>query len=184
MLTSADCRGLRLLMLCLVIWAAAIIPARAESRVIEVTAYCKCGDCNGYSRGSWKFLKLDRWNRYVNYGSSSGEKYTGKTAAGDKLKEPRAGLFSKDSVQRPWTLPVKVVGAPFGAARRRYGTIAADTDYYPFGTEMYVPGYGWGVVKDRGGAIKGPERLDVYFNSHRRTEEWGRQRLTVEIRRP
>ena len=65
----------------------------------------------------------------------------------------------------------------------RTGTIAADTDYYPFGTRMNIPGYGWGVVKDRGGAIKGPDRLDVFFPSHARTKEWGRQTLMVEIDR-
>jgi 3D (Asp-Asp-Asp) domain-containing protein len=48
---------------------------------------------------------------------------------------------------------------------------------------MNIPGYGWGVVKDRGGAIKGPDRLDVFFPSHARTKEWGRQTLMVEIDR-
>jgi hypothetical protein len=41
------------------------------------------------------------------------------------------------------------------------GTIAADTKYYPFGTRMYVPGWGWGMVTDRGSAIKGPDRIDL-----------------------
>jgi 3D (Asp-Asp-Asp) domain-containing protein len=38
--------------------------------------------------------------------------------------------------------------------RARDGTIAADTDSYPFGTRMFVPDWGWGVVEDRGGAIQ------------------------------
>jgi hypothetical protein len=157
-------------------------PAAAEQREMTVTAYCKCGECNSYSRGSWKFLKLDIWNRHVNAGSDKGRPYTGKTANGGTLIQPRPGLVSGDSVQKPWMIPVRIIGFPFLLLPRK-GTIAADTDYYPFGTQMYVPGYGWGVVKDRGGAIKGPDRLDIYFNSHRRTQEWGRQRLTVEIRR-
>lgn len=36
----------------------------------------------------------------------------------------------------------------------RDGTIAADTLHYPFGTRFFVPGWGWGAVQDRGGAIK------------------------------
>ena len=63
-------------------------------------------------------------------------------------------------------------------------TIAADTKYYPFGTRMYIPGWGWGVVEDRGGAIKGPNRIDLYFNSHSEALQWGRCKLPVTIQKP
>ncbi len=158
-------------------------PVPAEQREMTVTAYCKCGECNGYARGSWKFLKLDRWNRYVSGGRDKGSRYTGKTANGGKLEQPQPGLVSADSVKRPWMIPVRILGAPW-LARSKKGTIAADTDYYPFGTRMYVPGYGWGVVRDRGGAIKGPDRIDIFFTSHPRTNQWGRQKLVVDIRKP
>jgi 3D (Asp-Asp-Asp) domain-containing protein len=62
------------------------------------------------------------------------------------------------------------------------GTLAADTNYYPFGTKIYVPGYGWGVVEDRGSAIKGPDRLDLYFRSHRAALEWGNRQAEATIR--
>ena len=42
------------------------------------------------------------------------------------------------------------------------GTIAADTKYYPFSTRMEIPGYGQGVVEDRGGPIKGPKESSSY----------------------
>jgi hypothetical protein len=157
------------------------LPAGAQSfqRDMTVTAYCPCGSCNGYTRGSWKMLKLDRWNRYVSEGRGQGERYTGKTAAGEKLRTAKAGLFSKDSLQHPLRIPGRVL-MPWNALRR-YGTIAADTDYYAFGTRMYVPGWGWGVVTDRGGAIKGPERIDIFLRTHGATEQWGRQRLTVTV---
>ena len=48
---------------------------------------------------------------------------------------------------------------------------------------MYVPGYGWGVVEDRGGAIKGPDRLDLYFKSHRKALKWGKQKVDVIIQK-
>lgn len=184
MLLHAPRRGLRIVLLCSALVTACCYPTAAESRLMEVTAYCKCGECNGYSRGSWKFLKLDRWNKYVDHGSRKGTQYTGKTAAGDKLREPREGLLSRDSVRRPWTVPLKVAGAPLGAATRRYGTIAADTNYYPFGTKMHVPGWGWGEVTDRGGAIKGPDRIDIFFSRHGETRQWGRQQVQVDIERP
>jgi 3D (Asp-Asp-Asp) domain-containing protein len=49
---------------------------------------------------------------------------------------------------------------------------------------MYVPGYGWGLVEDRGSAIKGPNRLDLYFEGLEEAKQWGRRRLRVYIERP
>ena len=59
------------------------------------------------------------------------------------------------------------------------GTIAAGKSY-AFGTRMYVPGYGWGTVEDRGGAING-SHIDIYFSSHKRALKWGRKTLPVKI---
>lgn len=76
----------------------------------------------------------------------------------------------------------KIVGLTSSGTKARKGTIAADTRYYPYGTVMKIPGYGKGVVKDTGSAIKGPHRIDVYFSTRKRALKWGRQKLTVKIR--
>jgi len=73
----------------------------------------------------------------------------------------------------------KEIGVTANGAFAKKGTIAAPSSY-PFGTVMYVPGYGWGTVQDRGGAIKN-DKLDLYFKSHKKALEWGRQRLTVTV---
>jgi 3D (Asp-Asp-Asp) domain-containing protein len=78
-------------------------------------------------------------------------------------------------------MPVRMVFFPW-LFLPHPGTIAADTDYYPFGTIMWVEGYGKGVVEDRGSAIKGPERLDVFFRSHWKARKWGRQTVPVRIK--
>jgi len=153
--------------------------AGKQTRILETTAYCGCGQCCSWERGSWTYLKLDFWNRYVSAGKAKGNVYSGLTAAGTEPVEPQAGLFSKDSLIHPWMLPVRAVFPWLWF--HRDGTIAADTKYYPFGTRMYVPGWGWGVVKDRGGAITGPDRIDLYFESHQEALHWGRQRLEVTI---
>lgn len=57
--------------------------------------------------------------------------------------------------------------------------IAADPSI-PFGTKMYIPGYGIAEVKDRGGAIKG-NKLDVYFDTHRAAIEWGKRELVCRV---
>src|SRR5690625_2945875 len=48
--------------------------------------------------------------------------------------------------------------------RDLYSTIAADLDVFPLGTILYIPDYGYGVVTDIGGAIKG-NKIDLYFET-------------------
>ncbi len=163
----------------------AFLPACATpvSRMMTTTAYCGCGKCCSWERGSWKYLKLDFWNRYVSKGANRGKPYSGRTASGTKPHEPYPGLFSMDSLRRPWVIPFRIIFFPW-LLLPRDGTIAADTRYYRFGTRMYVPGYGWGRVEDRGGAIKGPERIDLYMDSHSRARRWGKRRLPVKVMSP
>lgn len=148
-------------------------------RTMEVTGYCGCGDCSGWERGSWRYLKLDFWNRYVSVGPRRGRPYSGRTASGTKPREPHPGLVSVSSLTHPWMIPIRLVFPWLWFAHD--GTIAADTRYYPFGTRMYVRGYGYGVVEDRGSAIKGANRLDLYFDSHGDALQWGRRRVEVTI---
>lgn len=152
-------------------------------KVLTATAYCGCSSCCSWERGNPHYLHLDFWNRYVSEGRGQGREYTGETASGTDPREPQEGLFSFDSIQRPYMIPVRSILFPWYFSAE-YGTIAADTRYYPFGTKMYVPGYGWGRVEDRGGAIKGPHRIDLYFDSHNDALQWGRRKVRVEIYKP
>ncbi len=77
----------------------------------------------------------------------------------------------------------KAVGVTASGTRARRGTVAADTAVLPFGTIVEVPGYGYGRVEDRGGAIKG-EKLDLWFPTHEEAQVWGRKRLDVRVWRP
>ena len=124
---------------------------RGEKVKMVVTAYCSCPKCCGWRRKVFTWPPL----RPVHTsGKLKGQrKRVGITADGTKA-----------SSRWLW----------------RKGTIAADLSKYPFGTKMYVPGYGWGVVHDIGSAIKG-NHIDVFFRSHRTAREWGRQALTVTV---
>jgi|LSQX01.1.fsa_nt_gb 3D (Asp-Asp-Asp) domain-containing protein len=75
----------------------------------------------------------------------------------------------------------KKVGVTASGTKAKPGTLAADTQHYPFGTIMYIPGYGYGRVEDRGGAVKGPDKVDVFFKSRKQALKWGRQRLKVRV---
>lgn len=74
----------------------------------------------------------------------------------------------------------KAVGITASGAPAKHGTIAADTSVFPFGTILYIPGYGYGVVEDRGGDIKG-RHIDLYFTRHSTALEWGRQWKDVKV---
>ena len=74
----------------------------------------------------------------------------------------------------------KRVGMTASGTMARKGTIAADTSIYPMKTIMYIEGYGYGRVEDRGGKIKG-EKIDLYFPTHQQALDWGRQEKVVDV---
>lgn len=95
---------------------------------------------------------------------------------------------------RNWLLQPVYSSGPLAGQRKRVGvtasgtlaqpgTIAADPAVFPFGTIMYVPGYGYGRVEDTGSHVKG-QRIDVFFRRHSQAVRWGRQRLVVTVWRP
>ena len=75
----------------------------------------------------------------------------------------------------------KAVGITASGKKAKPGTLAADTRYYPMGTIIYIPGYGYGIVEDRGGDIKGRRRLDLYHNTHKEAQRWGRRKLECVV---
>jgi len=107
----------------------------------------------------YKLTKYER-ARVVATGYTAGEESTGKT-----LNHPAYGVTYSG---------VKV-------KRDLYSTIAADLDVFPLGTILWIPGYGYGVVADKGGAIKG-NRLDLYYETVEDVyAEWGKKELDVYI---
>lgn len=66
-----------------------------------------------------------------------------------------------------------------GAVARR-GVIAVDPSFIPLGTHVYVPGYGYAVAADTGGAIKG-DRIDLCFDTGAEAVQWGRRHITIII---
>ncbi|WP_281349718.1 3D domain-containing protein [Ornithinibacillus caprae] len=65
--------------------------------------------------------------------------------------------------------------------RDLYSTIAADLSIYPIGTILFIPGYGYGVVADKGGAING-NKIDLYYDTVEDVySEWGKKEVDVYI---
>ncbi|MDF7808441.1 3D domain-containing protein [Pontiellaceae bacterium B12219] len=80
----------------------------------------------------------------------------------------------------PFGFRFKHVGKTSSGAMARPGTIAADTSVFPYGTVMFVPGYGYGVVQDTGGAVKGAH-IDLYRPNHAWARWWGVRMKKVKI---
>ena len=74
----------------------------------------------------------------------------------------------------------KVIGRTASGAMARPGSLAADTSRYPFGTVMYIEGYGYGRVEDRGSGIQG-DHIDLFFRTHQQALDWGKRRMRVKI---
>jgi len=68
-------------------------------------------------------------------------------------------------------------GVTASGTRADHPLIAAPKSI-PFGTRLYVPGYGWTKIEDRGGAIT-EGRLDVLFPTHAEARAWGVRNLVV-----
>ncbi|RUT29226.1 hypothetical protein EJP77_15880 [Paenibacillus zeisoli] len=65
--------------------------------------------------------------------------------------------------------------------KRTVSTIAADLRVFPIGTILYIPGYGYGVVADKGSAIKG-KKIDLYFSTTKQVyKEWGKKKVEVQV---
>lgn len=174
---------------------------------LEVTAYCGCCDCCSWEHGlllgpvylamesrlpfvhirrrrghpgSRRPFLLDRyWNPHT--GKLAGKLYEGTTASGSLPRQALPGPLSLASLSHPRQLALRCL-TPWRLLGR-HGTIAADTSIFPMGTVMHVPGYGWGTVEDRGGAIRG-HKIDLYYKRHDSALEWGRRNLQVRYAKP
>ncbi len=59
------------------------------------------------------------------------------------------------------------------------GSIAVDPTVIKLGSRLYVPGYGYGIAVDTGGAIKGT-LIDVWLTCDAALQ-WGRRQLTIYV---
>jgi 3D (Asp-Asp-Asp) domain-containing protein len=58
--------------------------------------------------------------------------------------------------------------------------IAVDPNVIPMGSVVYVPGYGYAVAADTGGAIKG-NKIDIFMKNYSDAVNWGRKNVNITI---
>jgi 3D (Asp-Asp-Asp) domain-containing protein len=65
--------------------------------------------------------------------------------------------------------------------RDLYSTVAADLNVFPIGSILFIPGYGYGVVADKGGAITG-NKVDLYYETIDDVyNQWGKKEIDVYV---
>ena len=68
--------------------------------------------------------------------------------------------------------------------RPRPGVVAVNPKIIPYGTIMYIEGYGWGIAEDTGGAIRRrTDLIDIFFYTHDEAYAWGRKTVKVLFRK-
>lgn len=71
-------------------------------------------------------------------------------------------------------------GITYTGTKASRGTIAVDPKVIPFGTKLYIPGYGYGIAADTGGAIKG-NKIDLCYETRAEALNWGIKNITVYV---
>ncbi len=76
----------------------------------------------------------------------------------------------------------KWYGITASGRKARWGTVAVDRRVIGLGTRLKIEGFPKTIFRadDVGGAIKG-NHVDLWFPSHRKALEFGRQKLVVEL---
>lgn len=62
--------------------------------------------------------------------------------------------------------------------KARVGLCAADWSVFPVGTLIFIEGYGWCEVQDRGGAVRG-RHVDLFFPTRKEALDWGVKKMDV-----
>lgn len=76
--------------------------------------------------------------------------------------------------------PVEKLRTATGSKPKGGRTIAVDPRIIPFGSTVYIEGYGYFIAEDTGGAIKG-NRIDIFIEDYNKAKQLGRKTANVWI---
>ena len=153
------------------------VKAKASGKTVIKISWSKVEDADGYkvyrysrTKGEYILIKTTSSLSYKDTGLTPNRKKTYKVAA---------------YTTNPRTIRVKAyayTGGGYTASglKARRGLIAVDRSVIRLGTKVYVPGYGYAVAADTGGAIKG-NIIDCYMNSMSDCTAWGLRFVTIRI---
>jgi 3D (Asp-Asp-Asp) domain-containing protein len=99
-----------------------------------------------------------------------------RLASADRPAPASPGVHSLPVVATAYALKGRTAsGTPVG-----WGAVAVDPSVIPMGSRLRIPGYGFGVAADVGGAIRGA-RIDLWFPSVAQARAWGSRAVTITV---
>lgn len=114
-------------------------------------------------------------NRIVKIGTKAPKPAPIVSRGGSEVTRTLTVEATAYSSQDPGVGTITATGATL-----RHGIIAVDPRVIPLGTKIYVPGYGYGIAADTGGAIKG-NRIDLAYENRSDALQFGRRMKTIKI---
>lgn len=105
------------------------------------------------------------WFTVTSYTCNDGEKTPGHPAYCITAPDPKTGKGHRLTEQDSWRV------------------VAADPKYYPAGTKIKLEGIGTVTVRDTGGYIKGPNRLDIFAGETNiaAATRWGAKKIAGSV---
>lgn len=118
--------------------------------------------------------KYDAINKDVDVPKKKKTSSSSKTVNGYSYKKKLRGSVTAYTAKS---------GARTSTGRKAaYGVVAVNPKIIPYGTKLYIPGYGTAVAGDTGGALmKGTALVDVFYPTYKQCNQWGRQNVDVYI---
>jgi len=126
--------------------------------------------------GTREMPRPERYRLVASRGGS-GERTASRA---DKRTQTIAGMPYKKSIRVVATAYTHTGSRTATGVYPKRGTVAVDPRVIPYGTRLYIPGYGVGVAQDTGGAIVG-NRIDLFYETSREAYAWGMRTVTVYI---
>ena len=92
-----------------------------------------------------------------------------------------AGIYTMEATAyTAWTASSNPTGRTATGMKASYGIVAVDPSIIRLGTHVFIPGYGFAVAADTGGAIVG-HRIDLCMESVRDAVIFGRRPVKVYV---
>lgn len=129
---------------------------------------------------NYNINKVELVEEEISRGEEETEEITDKYIAVNAIVTAYAPYDNKSGICNDGTPDTTATGT-----KPKYGTLAADPKRIPYGTQIYIAGYGFGVVEDTGSALRNDKeniRIDVFMNTYEEAMEWGKKEITIFIK--
>lgn len=157
-----------------------IVPAKDE--IVYVGTYVAPENNSSSSSGSTSGQNIPAVEGLLTKLPTLSQIHSGTLSQHKSIAPPASQLIAKvvtcETTAYTWTGNKTATGV-----YPRIGTLAVDPELIPYGTLVYIPGYGYGRAEDTGGFKNsaGGYWIDLYMDSYQECINWGRRNVKIYI---